>query len=137
MKLTVRKFDPGSPSKIHIDESSCLYSSTTYDVRVFADDFRSDAESAATLQLLRRPEEGTEFAEYAACSLIADPYRRDCRRGTLVVNDLEHKTLWDAIAPTDMRNIDDQFMLLVSLGAGASRVIYAQVPVVIAPGEGE
>jgi len=134
MKLTIRKYDPNDSTKFHIDEAGCLYSSTTYDVSVFAPDFAADQTSACTLKLLRRQTAGAAtLTEYASCNLIADPYRRNRRAGTLLVNDTAHAALWSAIAPTDMRNIDDQFVLSVQLGSGASHVIYAQVPVVIAP----
>ena len=134
MKLTIRKHDPNDSTRFHMDEGGCLYSSTTYDVSVFAEDFRSDRESECTLSLLRRELEGdSTLKEYAKCVLYADPYRRDRRFGTLLVNDKDHAVAFDAIAPTEMRNIDDQFVLSVKLGAGDSHVIYAQVPVVIAP----
>lgn len=134
MKLTIRKHNPNDSTNFVMDEGGCLYSSTTYDVSVLAEDFRTDQESACTLKLLRKQTpSAASYTEYAACSLIADPYRRNRRFGTLLVNDTAHAALWAAIAPTGMRNIDDQFVLAVDLGAGASHVLYAQVPIVIAP----
>lgn len=134
MKLTIRKYDPNDVTRVHMDEAGTLYSSTTYDVSVFADDFRADRGSECTLKLLRRRQAGDAYlTEYAACRLIPDPYRRDRRFGTLLVNDADHAELFDEIAPADMRNIDDQFILSVKLGSGDSHVVYANVPVVIAP----
>ena len=138
MKLTIRKYDPANPTRIHIDEGGCIFSSNSYDVRVFADDFRTDTTTKGHLRLLRKAsEEDSELTEYAKCLLVADPYRRDLRVGTLVVNDLAHAELWAALAPESRRNIDDGFTLEVTLQAGASRVVYAQVPVMLAPAEGE
>lgn len=134
MNLTVRKYDPNDATRVTFDEARSMYSSTTYEVSVYADDFRLDRESDCLLKLLRRRHEGdSELTEYARCRLIADPYRRNRRFGTLLVNDTEHSELFDEIAPTDMRNVDDQFVLSVKLGTGDSHVVYAQVPVVIAP----
>lgn len=138
MNLTIRKYDPVNPTRVHIDEGGCIVSSNTYSVRVFADDFKSDTTTKGYLSLLRKEsEESDELTEYARCVIVADPYRRDCRVGTLVVNDAAHAELWAAVAPESKRNIDDGFILEATLQSGAARVIYAQVPVLVAPAEGE
>lgn len=134
MKLTVRKYDPSDPSRCSFDEARSLYSSTTYDISVYADDFTGDQESACTVKLLRRAEEDDAgLTEYASASLIADPYRRNRRYGTLVVNDSPHSSLFDALAADGAANTMDDFILSVTLGSSSTQVIYAKCPVVIAP----
>lgn len=134
MKLTIRKYDPSDPSRFSVDEARALYMSTTYDLRVYAADFAADRTSACAVQLLRRRgEDDASLTVYAAGTLAADPYRRNCRCGTLVVGDSGHSDLFRELAGTGAANVLDDFVLSVTLGAASDKVIYAPCAVVVSP----
>lgn len=129
MNLTVRKYDPADPSRVYLDEAKAIYSSTSYDLTVVADDFKADRSSVCYAKLLRGSDDG--LVEYATCLLSPDPYRRDRRVGVMVVCDSAHQSLFEELSSKDVPTAYD-FTLSVVLGASGSKVIYAQVPVVVA-----
>lgn len=130
MNLTVRKYDPADPSRVYFDEAKSLYSSTSYDLTVVAGDFKADRSSTCRVRLLHHDDAG--WTEYASGTLLPDPYRRDRRVGTLVVGDAAHLALFDAMTETDCPS-SYEFVLSVTLGAADAKVIYATVPLVVAP----
>lgn len=129
MNLTVRKYDPADPSRVYLDEAKAIYSSTSYDLTVVADDFKTDRSSVCYAKLLRSSDDG--LVEYATCSLSPDPYRRDRRVGVMVVCDSAHQSLFEELSSGDTPSAYD-FVLSVVLGASGNKVIHAQVPVVVA-----
>lgn len=130
MNLTVYKYDPADPSRVYLDEAKAIYSSTSYDLTVVADDFKADRSSVCCAKLLRSSDDG--LVEYAACNLLPDPYHRDWRVGVLVVGNSEHKALFDTLSAAGCPTAYNDFVLSVTLGAGNNKVVYAAVPVVVA-----
>lgn len=135
MNLTICKHDPADPSSVYLVEAKSVYTATSLDLTVVADDFKADRSSACQARLLRGNGESGEVVEYAACALYPDPYHRDRRVGVLVVGDSAHADLFKSLVTDGTPALFEDFILSVTLGASNAKVIYATVPVVVCPQE--
>lgn len=132
MTLTIRKPDPEDPSRCRLGGLGALHTWSTYDLEVVAADFAADLVSGCVLRLLH--EDGDALVEVAACALLADPYRRMTRTGTLVVGDSSHSAALEAVVSGGGVRVDgSSFRVLVELGDPAAVVLDARVPVAVAP----